>query len=106
MTILQSLKSLNAYPIPSMSVADICDGCGLRADMNASVEVRSSSEYIKAKALVYLWLAEAPNVTQGGISYTISDTERQRFRLKADHLLNEAGINDEGEGFGYIGSDL
>ena len=74
--------------------------------MNASVEVRSSSEYIKAKALVYLWLAEAPNVTQGGISYTISDTERQRFRLKADHLLNEAGINDEGEGFGYIGSDL
>ncbi len=107
MTIQQSLKSLSAYPIPSATIANIAEGLGLVAEAEATREVRASRDFKRAQAQVYLFLVEAPNVSQGGVSFSFTDEERRRFRLRAESLLEEAGDEDNLLGdYGYMGSDL
>ena len=107
MTILQSLKSLSAYPIPSATITNIAEGLGLAVSAEATSGVRKSGEYKRAQAQVYLFLVEAPNVSQGGVSFSFTDEERRQFRLRAEKLLEEVGDEDNLLGdYGYMGSDL
>lgn len=108
MNVAQSLKSLSAYPIPSATLQDIAEGVGLAADALLTPDMRRSGEFRRAQAGVYLFLSEAPNVTQGGISYSFSDDDRKRFRTRAESILDELGDDATGYGacFGYQGEDL
>lgn len=107
MNALQSLKSISAYPIPTATLADIAEGAGLAADAELTAEGRNSREYRLALARVYLFLSEAPNVSQGGISYSFSEWERQRMRRKAEELLDALGVDADGcVPLGYKGEDL
>lgn len=107
MTILESLKSLSAYPIPSATIANIAEGLGLFPEDETDSGVRSSANYKRAQASVYLFLAEAPNVSQGGITFNFSDEERKRFRLNAETILDGLGEGSELFGtYGYMGEDL
>lgn len=107
MTILQSLKSLSNYPIPTTTIQNIVEGLGFDVADDVTQELRKSKNFKRAQAQMYLFLAEAPNVSQGGISYSFSDDERKRFRLRADNLLDEVGDdNNTGVQYGYMGSDL
>lgn len=109
MNVLQSLKSLSSYPIPSATVEDIAEGAGLAVDTTVTMEIRNGKEYKRAKAHVFLFLSEAPNVSQGGISYSFSEDERKRFRSRASNILSEIGEVSEDAAlpeFGYKGEDL
>lgn len=109
LTILQSLKSVSGYPIPVDAITDMCEEAGINVETTASPEVRSSKGFKHAKAMVYLWLADAPNVSQGGISYSFNATERQRFRKRAGELLGKIGLDGDcngGDNYGYMGTDL
>lgn len=107
MNALQSLKSISAYPIPTATLADIAEGAGLAVDAELTSEGRNSCEYRLALARVYLFLSEAPNVSQGGISYSFSEWERQRMRRKAEELLDAVGEDADGcVPLGYKGEDL
>lgn len=109
MNVLQSLKSISSYPIPTATVEDIAEGAGLNIDTELTMEIRNGKEYKRAKAKVYLFLSEAPNVSQGGISYSFSDADRNRFRSRASNILNEIGEGGEDAAlpeFGYKGEDL
>lgn len=108
MKVLQSLKSLSSYPIPSATVEDIADGAGLTADAELTQELRRDKRFKRAQARVYLFLSEAPDVTQGGISYAFNEEERKRLRLRAENLFAEIGdtTNEAGVEFGYKGEDL
>ncbi len=108
MNVLQSLRSLSSYPIPSATIEDIADGVGLAIDTDMTQEVRSGKAFKRAKAQVYAFLSEAPNVSQGGISYSFSEEERSRFRTKANAILQELGDegSEAGVVFGYVGEDL
>jgi hypothetical protein len=76
-------------------------------DTEATTEVRKSKNFKRAQAKVYEFLADAPNVSQGGISFGFTDDERRRFRLKAGNLLDEVGDNNNsGIEYGYMGGDL
>ncbi len=107
MKIIDSLKSVSSYPIPTPTVVDITEEAGLTATDEADVETRKTAAFKKARALVYQFLAEAPNISQGGITYSFSAEERERFAKKAAALLEEAG-EDDGTDFevGYIGEDF
>ena len=94
MNVLQSLKSLSAYPIPSVTVTEM------------STEIRNSVEYKRACAKVYMFLADAPNVSQGGQSYSFSEDERRRFASRANGILEDIGDISESVECGYIGEDL
>lgn len=107
MNVAQSLKSLSAYPIPSATLQDIAEGVGLSAETELTPETRGSSEFRRAQAGVYLFLSQAPNVTQNGISYTFSDDDRRRFRLRAEGILDEVGdTTGNGPAYGYQGEEL
>lgn len=110
MTTLQSLKSISAYPIPSTTLQDIVEGCGLQADADLTTEMRSSVEFIRAKARVYAYLVTAPNVSQNGISFNFTSEERKCFKKIAKDLLTGIGDDIAGLGlgvqYGYMGEDF
>lgn len=108
MNVLQSLKSLSGYPIPLATIQDVAEGVGLGIDTELTTELRRSKEFKRAKARVYIYLSKAPNISQGGITYSFSDEDRRRFRNEAESILDEIGDNaDElGVTYGYKGEDL
>lgn len=107
MNIAQSLQSISPYPIPLATLQDIAEGLGFRAESELTQELRGSRAFRKAKALTYLYLSEAPDVSQGGISYSFSDDERKRLRNRGEAILDEIGDKTAiGVAFGYMGEDL
>ena len=108
MNVLQSLRSLSSYPIPTATVEDVAEGVGLAIDTELTQELRKDKRLKRAQARVYMFLSEAPNVSQGGISYSFSEEERRRFRLRAENLLEQIGdaTSEAGVEYGYKGEDL
>lgn len=109
MNVLQALKSISGYPIPTATLQDIAGGCGLEAGEEATQEMRTTARFKRAQAKVYIYLSEAPNVSQGGISYSFSESERNRFLTRAKNILDSLGETDESlnvQDYGYQGEDL
>ena len=108
MTISAALKSINNYPIPSSTIENIADEAGLGdVKQTVTVKMRKGRDFKRATAYVYRFLAEAPNVTQGGISYTFNEDERSRFARRAAAILDELGEGDQTDvQCGYIGEDF
>lgn len=108
MNVLQSLRSLSSYPIPTATIEDVAEGVGLAIDTEVTQELRKDKRFKRAQARVYIFLSEAPNVSQGGISYSFSEEERRRFRLRAESLLEQIGdaTSETGVEYGYKGEDL
>ena len=55
-----------------------------------------------------MWLSKAPNISQGGQSYSFSEDERKDFRNEAKGLYDECGEDkaDILPKFGYKGTRL
>lgn len=107
MTILQSLQQLNLYPVPDSVVLNYCEGRGISATDEATSEVRSSIGYKLAKGDVYKWLAFAPStVSQGGVTFSISESDKKRFIDTANKLYAECEEQKVGTVYGYKGSRL
>lgn len=107
MTILESLRCLSGYPIPTITIEDIAENAGLCCSYELTQELRNSADYKRAKANVYIWLASAPNVSQNGISYNFTADERKRFKDNAESILTELDKNNIlVNKFGYKGEDL
>ena len=108
MNILQSLKSLSGYPLSQLSLENAIEEAGLMAASEADANVRQSAPYKRAKAHVYLMLAEAPDVSQGGISYSFSDEDKKHFRTLAQGLLDETGEDTTtfSDNYGWQGENM
>lgn len=104
MNVADTLKGLSAYPIPERTIEAIAAAHGLAlAD-----EAENIPSITLAKADVYAWLAMAPDVSQGGQSFSFTDEQRKQLRLKASALYDEAVAGDERKTtlYGYKGSRL
>lgn len=107
MTVLQSLQQLNLYPIPDTVITNYCEGRNIVPTSEVTSEVRSSKEYKLAKGDVYKWLAFAPStVSQGGVTFSISETDKRRFINTANKLYEECEEETFGTIYGYKGSRL
>jgi hypothetical protein len=107
MNVLQSLQSTNLYPIPQPTIERIAVEVGLDAEATMSAAIATSKPYKGALAKVYLFLAEAPNVTEANATYSFSEDDRKAFRRKAAALLEEIGeVNEGGVECGYFGEDF
>lgn len=105
--VLTSLRGITIYPIPAAVLRECALDAGCNPDAEVTREVRSSKEFKRAKARVYNFLATAPNVTQQGVSFTFSATERANFRKLAATLEAEADGDGTGAGvYGYVGEDF
>lgn len=108
-TISQSLESINAYPIPAHTLEYIAASRELPLDRELDALVCDSTSFNLARADVYLWLSQAPDVTQAGISYKFSESDRKEFRRLAQSLYSDNGVEVPSSltsGFGYKGELL
>lgn len=107
-TILDALKGINAYPVPLRTLVEVAEGRKLDLQGEATIAVLCSKEYRLATADVLMWLSLAPNIGQGGQSYSFSEEQRTQFRRKADAIYGECG--EDGSlskpTFGYKGKYL
>lgn len=108
LTILDALKGLTAYPIPLRALAEIAEGRGVALHEEATEEALSGKAYNLAKADVFLWLFSAPNITQGGQSYSFSDAQRTEFKNRAHRLFSEYDTGNAATKpiYGYKGTRL
>lgn len=107
-TIFQSLKSISNYPVPATTIEEAAEDFGLKPEGEATASVRNGRNFLLAKAKMYDFLAEAPNISQAGISYTFSESEKKRFKAKADAIRSGLGYEDisTGSDYGYQGENL
>lgn len=107
-TILESLKSVNAYPVPLRTLVETAERRGLSLTSEATQADLRGKNYKLATADLLLWLSLAPNISQGGQSYSFTDEQRQQFRNRANALFDEFGEETSSAGitYGYKGSRL
>lgn len=105
-TIVESLRALNAYPIPMSTLVTITEGRGLMPHDTLIDEAMHN--YRKAEADVYMWLSNAPDVSQGGQTYSFSDEQRRHLRQQALAIYNEVGEDKVSKRtiYGYKGTRL
>lgn len=107
-TVLETLKGVSAYPVPLRTIVETAEVRGLSLEETATHDVMVGRAYKLAKADLLLWLSLAPNITQGGQSFSFTDEQRQQFRNQAKALYDEC---DEVSAatkpiYGYKGSRL
>lgn len=107
MTILETLKGISAYPIPLRTIQSVAQRRGVQLNSEASQETVKGTAFRLAKADLLIWLSDAPDVSQGGQSYSFTDEQRLQLRRQADVIY---GMCEEGDSdlpkFGYKGSRL
>lgn len=86
-TVVESLRSLSAYPIPMQALVAIIEVRGL----TPHDPVELTSAYHLAEADVYMWLSNAPDVSQGGQSFSFSDEQRSTLRSRAKAIYSNEG---------------
>ncbi len=106
-TLLSSLQAINAYPVPQSFFVTAAASRGLDLTSEISQEALKSKEYRLTYADVLMWLSKAPNVSQGGQSYTFDDDQRREFRNEALDIYGELDEDNAPKTrYGYKGSRL
>lgn len=88
-TTLEALKSVSAYPVPLRTLVETAELRGLSLAVEATKEVMEGRSYRLAYADLLLWLSLAPNITQGGQSFSFTDEQRRQMRNEAQALYDE-----------------
>ena len=94
-TVLEALRGINSYPIPLRTINEVAERRGVDLNEETTVGILQSREFNLSRADLLLWLSYAPNVTQGGQSYSFSDEQRMRMRGMAHQIydeMDEAGL--------------
>ena len=107
-TVLEALRGINSYPIPLRTIKEVAERRVVDIYSETTLSMLKSREFNLCRADLLLWLSYAPNVTQGGQSYSFTDEQRLRMRNMAQQLYDEL---EEGEGlpktvYGYKGKRL
>ncbi len=105
---IEALKSINAYPIPLRTLVETAERRGLPLYDEATQESLKSKAHRLAKADLLLWLSIAPNISQGGQTYSFTDEQRKQMKQQAQAIYDELEP-DTSTGcvkFGYKGDRL
>ena len=107
-TILEALKGINAYPIPLRTLDEIAQRRDIELTDEASQDALKGKAYNLARADLLLWLSYAPNVSQGGQSYSFTDEQRTDLRNAARAIYAEFEEEEleAKTNYGYKGSRL
>ena len=105
MTVLESLSSISRYPIPAKQFELVASRRNLTLSATVTSTMLDTAAYKLAEADLYRWLATAPDVSQGGQSYSFSSDQRDVFLAQANRIYDQ---NNQSAGvtYGYKGSKL
>lgn len=102
---LEALKSVSNYPVPQRTLDRVAAGRGIILEDETTASLLASDPYRYAEADVMMWLAAAPNISEGGISFSFSQSERDQFVKEASGIYAELGT-PKGTIYGYKGENL
>lgn len=106
-THLDALRSINSYPIPLRTLEESAERRGLSLNAEATAETLNSRAFKLCRADMLLWLSYAPDISQGGQSYSFTNEQRTAMRNLAQQLYDEC--EEEGAPktiYGYKGNRL
>lgn len=106
---VEALRAVNAYPIPLRTLVETAEKRGLDLDGEATEEVLKGKAYNLCRADLYMWLSFAPDISQGGQSFSFTDEQRKLFRSQAKAIYGELepdGSAEQKPLYGYKGSRL
>lgn len=108
MTVRDSILALSAFPVPMRTVEAYALKRGVDLDSDATPETLSDPAYLLLTADVYIWLVLAPNVGQGGQSYSFADRKALKSRALAIYGLYGDDLDKASAGgrYGYMGDRL
>jgi hypothetical protein len=106
MTVLESLKSISGYPVPDSTLTDIAVKRGLELTGETDAALLASAPFRLAQADILRWVSFAPSVSQGGISYSLSDLDKEQMRSEANAIYSELQDGSYKPKFGYKGDRL
>lgn len=108
-TVLEALKGVNAYPVPLRTLIGIAGKRGVTLSGEATQEVQKGKAYNLAVADLLMWLSIAPDVSQGGQTYSFTDEQRKQLRNRANQIYDDFLEDEAGTPktiYGYKGSRL
>lgn len=106
-TLLSSLRAVNAYPVPQSFIETAAAARGLDLTSEITQDALKSKEYRLAYADLLMWLSQAPNVSQGGQSYSFDNEQRLKFRNTAIAIYGDYAEDEVPKTtYGYKGSRL
>lgn len=107
-TLLSSLRAVNAYPVPQSFIETAAASRGLDLTAEITQDALKSKEYRLAYADLLMWLSQAPNVSQGGQSYSFDNEQRLKFSNMALSIYGEYEEEDNTPKttYGYKGSRI
>lgn len=107
-TNLDALKSVNAYPIPLRTLVETAERRNISLTDDATQEGLQRKNFRLAIADLLLWLSLAPNISQGGQSFSFTDEQRKDFKRQANDIYGvlEPKTNAGCATFGYKGDRL
>lgn len=107
-TFIEHLQGINRYPVPLRTIAEIGERRCITLTADAAQEDLFGKDYRLAKADLLLWLSLAPDISQGGQSYSFTDEQRKRMRSEANAIYQELEPTEATliPTFGYKGDRL
>lgn len=109
MTAYEALLAVSAYPVPERVIKSIASKRAVDLDAEATAALQAGAAFRLAKADLYVWLFFAPNVSQGGQSYSFTDAQRELWKRQAMATYEELGDDELAalqSQYGYMGSKL
>lgn len=107
MKILDVLTAISIFPIPIETLEIICTERGISTETIFSAEIAQTKSFKLAKADCYKWLFFSPSsMSENGISFSLSDKEKERFKQQADDLYRECGETPIKNIYGYKGENF
>lgn len=98
MTIHESLRQINLYPIPDGTITNVCEKRNLIPPDETTNEIRTSAAFRLATADIYKWLAFCPSsISENGISFSISEADRKRFLDEANRIYEDLAPDEKYE---------
>lgn len=88
MTLSDYLRGLTNYPVPEEALQSILSKRGAAYDANV---LDDDQLLCLTTADVYRWLSTAPDISQGGQSYSLLYSTREQLRKRANELYRLAG---------------
>ena len=106
MTLSEFLRGLTNYPVSEEALQSILSRRGLDGKSTTT----DDKLLCLVTADVYRWLSTAPDISQGGQSYSLSDNIRESYRRRANGLYRAGGepesVLEEHPRYGYKGERL
>lgn len=106
MTLSEYLRGLTNYPVSEEALQSILGTRGL----GGKSEIDSDQLRYLVTADLYRWLSTAPDISQGGQSYSLSDFAREYYRRRANELYRAGdepeSVLEEHPRYGYKGERL